>query len=155
VGLWAITGFRQVPLPVKKHYKGQSTYNLKRKISIFVNALTSFSSKPLVYIFYLGCAIIFISGLAALYLIIRSLFFGHYLAGWPSLIVSIWLLGGLTIFCVGIIGIYLSKVFMEAKQRPYTIVKRLYEREEITGEIGDALTDREEYEEVSGTRRKI
>jgi putative glycosyltransferase len=148
VGLWAITGFRQVPVSVVKHDKGHSTYDLRRKIAIFVNALTSFSSKPLVYIFYLGCAIIFLSGAAALYLIFRSLFFGHYLAGWPSLIVSIWLLGGLTIFCIGIVGIYLSKVFVEAKQRPYTIIRRLYERAEDARAAGSRKANGEQYEEV-------
>ena len=66
--------------------------------------------------------------MAALYLIIRKVFFGAILAGWPSLMVTIWLLGGLMIFCVGVIGIYLSRVFMETKERPYTIIRQIYER---------------------------
>ena len=127
-GLWAITGFKQVPLMVTKHNKGNSSYNLRRKISLLVNSITSFSNKPLLFTFYLGFIILFISSLSALHLIIRRVFFGELLAGWPSLMVSIWLLGGLTIFCVGIIGIYLSRVFMETKERPYTIIKQIYER---------------------------
>jgi len=127
-GLWAITGFKQVPLMVTKHDKGNSSYNLRRKISLLVNSITSFSNKPLLFIFYLGSMILFISSLAALYLIIRRVFFGAILAGWPSLMVTIWLLGGLTIFCVGVIGIYLSRVFMETKERPYTIIRQIYER---------------------------
>jgi putative glycosyltransferase len=127
-GLWAITGFEQVPVTVDKRHKGSSTYGLARKLSVFVNSITSFSSKPLVFIFYLGCAIVLVASLAALYLIAKSLLYGTYLAGWPSLIVSVWLLGGLTLFCMGIIGIYLSKIFMEAKDRPYTIVRHIYER---------------------------
>ena len=94
--------------------------------SILVNAITSFSNRPLVYVFYLGCSISFFAGIAALYLVVRRLFFGEYLAGWPSLIVSIWLLGGLTIFCLGILGVYLSKIFMETKPRPYTIIRRIH-----------------------------
>lgn len=127
-GLWAITGFSQVPFMVPKHHKGTTTYNLGRKLSHLVNSITSFSDKPLVLIFYLGCLIVLLSSAAALYLIVRRLFFGILLPGWPSLIVSVWLLGGLTIFCLGVIGIYLSKVFIETKQRPYTIIRRLYER---------------------------
>jgi putative glycosyltransferase len=127
-GLWAIAGFKQQPLTVDKSYKGESAYTFKRKIEMFVNAITSFSNKPLVYIFYLGCTISILSGTAALYLIIRRLFFSELLAGWPSLIVSLWLLGGLTLFCLGIIGIYLSKIFIETKQRPYTIIEEIYER---------------------------
>lgn len=125
-GLWALTGFQQVPLKVRKHDKGTSTYGLRRKISHLVNAITSFSNKPLVLIFYLGCFIVLVSGIAAIDLIVRKLLFGALLEGWASLIVSIWLLGGLTIFCLGVIGIYLSKVFIEVKHRPYTIVKQTY-----------------------------
>ena len=46
--------------------------------------------------------------------------------GWASIMVSIWFLGGVTIFCVGVLGIYLAKVFTETKNRPYTIVRRIY-----------------------------
>lgn len=128
VGLWAITGFTQVPFPVEKTHKGSSTYNIARKVSAFVNALTSFSNKPLVFIFYLGCMIVTTASAAASYLIVRRIFFGEYLSGWPSLIVSIWLIGGLTIFCLGILGIYVSKIFMETKARPYTTIRKYYEQ---------------------------
>jgi putative glycosyltransferase len=127
-GLWVLTGFKQQALPVEKSLKSTSTYSLARRFSHFVNAVTSFSNKPLVLIFYLGCVILALATIAALDLIIRKLLFGTLLVGWPSLIVSIWLLGGLTIFCLGIIGIYLSKIFIEVKQRPYVIVKDVYER---------------------------
>lgn len=128
-GLWVITGFKQEPMNVKKSFKGSSKYSLARKVSIVVNAITSFSNRPLMLIFYLGSIISILAGLAALYLIFRRVFFGVYLAGWPSLIVSIWLMGGLMIFCVGIIGVYLSKIFIETKQRPYAIIRHIYERE--------------------------
>lgn len=126
-GLWALTGFKQIPIIVRKYDRTASTYNLRRKTSHFVNAVTSFSSKPLVLIFYLGCVMLLVSSIAALDLLIRRMFFGVLLAGWPSLIISIWLLGGLTIFCLGLIGIYLSKIFIEVKHRPYTIIRHVYE----------------------------
>jgi putative glycosyltransferase len=126
-GLYVITGFAQVPLVVEKAAKGSSTYNLGRKLSLMVNAVTAFSNRPLVFIFYLGLAISLISGIAAAVLAIQALFFG-FQTGWPSLIVSVWLLGGLTIFCLGIIGVYLSKIFTEVKQRPYTIIRQHYDR---------------------------
>jgi putative glycosyltransferase len=127
-GLWAITGFNQVAFPIKKHSSSTSTYRLGHKVGILVNSITSFSDKPLVLIFYVGSVIVMAASLAAAYLIVRRLFFGQYLAGWPSLIVSVWLLGGLTLFSIGIIGMYLSKVFLETKQRPYTIIRQIYER---------------------------
>ena len=129
-GLWALTGFNQVPVTVTKHHTSPSAYNLRRKFSHLVNAITSFSNKPLVFIFYLGTVIMLIASLAALDMIIRRLFFGVLLEGWASLIVSIWLLGGITIFCLGVIGIYLAKIFTETKQRPYTIIRDVYEQAE-------------------------
>ena len=144
-GLWALTGFQQIALKVRKHHKVTSAYSLGRKISHLVNAITSFSSKPLVVIFYLGCVILFISSIAAADLIIRKVFFGALLEGWASVIVSIWLLGGLSIFCLGVIGIYLSKVFIEVKHRPYTIVKQVFE--EPVSQVRDFEIDGRELEQ--------
>jgi len=124
--LWAHAGFQQVPVVVEKSHKGSTTYDLRRKISHFVNSVTSFSATPLVFIFYLGVSISLFSGVFGTYLVIRRLFFGVLLQGWPSLIVSVWFLGGLTLLSVGVIGVYLAKVFSEVKQRPYTIVRAVY-----------------------------
>jgi putative glycosyltransferase len=127
-GLWAATGYKQVALPIRKHSRSPTTYGLRRKLVLLVNSVTSFSDRPLILIFYLGCVIMLLSSVGAAYLVVRRLFFGVLLGGWPSLIVSVWLLGGITVFCLGIVGIYLSKIFMETKRRPYTIVRRIYER---------------------------
>lgn len=127
-GLWVLTGFLQVPVAVTKAHKGSSTYSFARKIAAAANAITSFSNKPLVFIFYLGTSLSALAGLAAFYLIVRSLVWGDFLIGWPSVIVSIWLLGGLMLFCQGVIGIYLAKVFMETKRRPYTTIRAVYEQ---------------------------
>ena len=137
-GLWVLTGFNQIPISVRKHHKGASTYGVRRKLSHLVNAVTSFSSKPLVLIFYLGSILVLVSSVAAFDLIIRRIFFGVMLQGWASLIVSIWLLGGITIFCLGVIAIYLSKIFIEVKQRPYTIIREVYE----TKGLPSALSER-------------
>ena len=124
----ATTGYKKVPITVKKESKGSSTYTLRRKIALFINAITSFSNKPLIYVFYLGCIISLLSGVAGLFLILRKLFFGGVLVGWSSVMVSLWFLGGLLIFCLGVLGIYLSKIFIEVKQRPYTIIRQIYQR---------------------------
>lgn len=138
-GLWVITGFKQVPIVVDKASKGSSTYNLPRKINLMVNAITAFSSRPLIFVFYLGCAIILLSTIAAIILAIRAVTLG-FLPGWPSLIVSVWLLGGLTIFCLGIIGIYLSKIFTEVKQRPYSIIRDIYEQNSSNNDLQAIVT---------------
>jgi putative glycosyltransferase len=124
--LWMITGFAQVPIAVSKLSRDATTYTLRRRVSVFVNAVTSFSNRPLIYIFYLGGFIVMTSMTYGGSLIWRELHGGIGIPGWASLIVSIWFLGGVTIFCVGVIGIYLAKVFMETKDRPYTIVRAAY-----------------------------
>ncbi len=127
-GLWAITGFSQQPHTIVKGHKGSTTYRFSLKISHLINAVTSFSSKPLVYVFGLGVAIMFLSFGAGFGLIMCRVFWGVMLSGWPSLMVAVCFLGGLNILCIGIIGIYLSKVYVEVKQRPYTIIRKVYDK---------------------------
>jgi putative glycosyltransferase len=128
-GVWADVGFRQQEYPIKKKSHSKSTYNLKKKISLFINSITSFSSKPLVYIFNMGLIITLISFIFILKLVFNKLFYDIDFEGWTSLIVSIWFFGGVIILLIGIIGIYLSKIFIETKNRPYTIIRKLYTNE--------------------------
>jgi putative glycosyltransferase len=125
-GLWMLTGFEQRALSVEKAWRRQSNYSLASRVVLLVDSITSFSDRPLVLVFYLGLTIAILASMAALYLIVRRVFFGVFLAGWPSVIVSIWLLGGLTIFCVGLVGMYVSRVFIETKKRPYTVVRKIH-----------------------------
>ncbi len=125
-GLWHMTGYRQITVPIKKEYKGKTSYTIGKRVGLAINGLTSVSSKPLILIFYVGLAIFCTTVLVSIVLIVKKLFFSHVLSGWTSLMVSVWLLGGLIILFVGIIGIYLSKVFTETKSRPYTIVRQKY-----------------------------
>ena len=92
-------------------------------------SVTAFSEAPLFMVFYLGVGLLASSSLVAAVLVVRWLFFGKMLDGWPSLMVSIWFLGGLCIFCQGILGIYLARVFQEAKRRPVAIVRHVHESE--------------------------
>lgn len=125
-GLWEITGFEQRAVPVTKLSHSKTTYTLGRKMAVLVNAVTSFSNAPLVLIFYIGVAIFALAAVYAAYLVANWLFLSKPASGWTSVMASIWLLGGLMISFTGIIGIYLSKVFSETKQRPYTIVRAIH-----------------------------
>ncbi|MEZ5739284.1 MAG: glycosyltransferase family 2 protein [Burkholderiaceae bacterium] len=127
-GLWHITGFKQVALPVRKHATSVTTYTLRRKISLLVNSVTSFSNAPLVGIFYVGLLISSLAIVYILYLVTNWMFLAKPLTGWTSVMASIWLLGGLVISFIGVVGIYLSKIFMETKRRPYTIVRQVHAR---------------------------
>ena len=129
-GLWVITGFKQAQKIVQKHAISPTTYSLAHKLSHLVNAVTSFSSKPLVYTFYSG---LFISITAITY--IAYLTIRYFIAappdGYTSIIASVWLFSGLIIFFIGLQGIYISKVFSEVKQRPYSIIRHVYKNSEL------------------------
>ena len=129
VGLSVLAGFKQEEYFIKKGYKKVSGYNLTRKIAMFVDSVTSFSAKPLVFIFYFGFFILTGSIIFSLRVLYRKLFLG-IAVGWTSIILSIWFFGGLILFSIGVVGIYLSKIFEQTKNRPYSIIREIYSREE-------------------------
>jgi putative glycosyltransferase len=122
-GLWVITGFDQRPHTIRKHARRHSSYTFRKRVSVFVNAITSFSNRPLIYIFQIGLAVMALSIAAAAVLVYRRVTGRVGVPGWASIMVSIWFLGGLTIFSIGVIGVYLAKVFTETKPRPYTVIR--------------------------------
>lgn len=125
-GLWLITGFDQRAQTVIKHSTSKTTYTLWKKLALFVNSITSFSSAPLVGIFFIGSIIFLLACLYTIYLVVNWLFLAFPPSGYTSLMASIWLLGGMMIAFIGIIGIYLSRIYSETKQRPYTIIRCVY-----------------------------
>jgi putative glycosyltransferase len=124
-GLMALTGFKQKQIKIEKSFKGVSTYSFRKRLKLALNSITAFSSKPLVFIGLLGMSITSMAFLILLITIIRKLFFTDFQSGWISIIVSIWLVGGLILSSVGIIGIYLAKVFNQVKNRPLYIIKEI------------------------------
>jgi putative glycosyltransferase len=136
-GLWILTGFAQVPLRVFKHATSPTTYSFSKKFAHLVNAVTSFSSLPLVFTFYAGLFTLLTASAYILYLVARYFFIATPPDGYTSVIASIWLFSGLIIFFMGVQGIYLSRIFSEVKQRPYTIIRDLHRnplRQEQTNE---------------------
>lgn len=124
-------GFKQKAIVVdKKSRKSTSTYSALAMLKLSWNAITSFSSYPLQLVFMLGLLISSFSGIFGLYIIItRLLMPGAVQVGFASIIVSIWFLSGLIILFVGLIGLYLAKIFTEVKGRPQYIVRRIYRSE--------------------------
>ena len=129
-GLWHITGFDQQPQSVKKHSTSETSYTFRQKITVLVNAVTSFSNAPLVSIFYFGVSISLLAFAYIVFLVVQWIFFAKPLSGWTSVMASIWLIGGMVISFIGVVGIYLAKIFSETKQRPYTIVRHIYAKQE-------------------------
>ena len=126
-GLFLITGFNQKPQEVEKPLSSPSSYSLLEKINMFVNSLISFTSIPLNFIFYIGI-LIFCSSIIYILFVFTRYFTGSPLAGFSSVIISIWMFSGLIILFIGLQGIYIAKIFLEVKRRPRTIIKEVYKK---------------------------
>lgn len=114
----------------KERVAGESKYPLKKMLALAFEGISSFSTKPIDMIMYLGFGIVFISILAAIYAFV-SYFIGHVQAGWTSLILSIWFIGGVQLLSIGLIGKYIGKIYTEVKHRPrYNIESVLDESKE-------------------------
>jgi putative glycosyltransferase len=90
-------------------------------------------------IFYMGLAIFAVALVYTGFLVVYRIFFAQPLSGWTSVMASIWLLGGLIISFIGIVGIYLSKTYSEAKQRPFTIVRAIHQNASVPAETPQRL----------------
>lgn len=101
----------------KPRMAGESKYPLKKMLSFAWDGITSFSIKPITIVAVFGAIIIVCSVIAFIYTLI-SYFLGHTVPGWSSLMISIWFLGGVQLFSLGIVGQYVGKTYIESKERP-------------------------------------
>lgn len=124
--LTVLTGFNKKEIKIKKLSHSPTTYSTISKVKLLFKIITASSAKPLWLSFNLGLIITISSVFFTIYLIFRKFSSGIAIDGWTSVMVSIVFFGGLIIFFLGIIGIYLSEVFIEVKNRPFTIVKKKY-----------------------------
>ena len=117
-------GFQQIGIEYTAANRGSgiSKYTVKKMLRLALQGITSFSTKPLYIAAYLG---LFFSVCSLFYIpyIVISLLRGHVVSGWASMIATIAFFGGLQLMILGIIGIYLGKLFMQSKHRPHYIVK--------------------------------
>lgn len=110
----------------KERFAGESKYPLKKMIKFALDGITSFSTVPIKLITNLGLLIVFVGICLFLYAIVRKIE-GQVEAGWTSLMASMWLIGGIQLICLSVIGEYVGKIFTEVKQRPrFTIEEDIY-----------------------------
>ncbi len=105
---------------------GESKYPLKKMLNFAIDGITSFSVKPLKMITSVGFIITLISILIMIYAIIVKII-GNAVSGWTFIICSIWLIGGIQMLCLGVIGEYIGKIYNETKARPRYIVEKVEE----------------------------
>lgn len=122
-GMVPLVGYKsdKVYYARKERFAGTSKYPLKKMIKFAMDGITSFSTVPIKLIMNLGLLLVIIGIILFVYTIVQKIL-GHVNAGWSSLMVSIWVLGGVQLICLSIIGEYIGKIFTEVKQRPrYTL----------------------------------
>ncbi|MGO2909289.1 MAG: glycosyltransferase family 2 protein [Leuconostoc citreum] len=131
-GIFPLIGFNEgrVYYARAEREAGETKYPLRKMIQFAATGITSFSISPITFVRNLGIGIFGISILFLIY-IFFGWAFGKTSTGWPTLMVSIWMLGGLQLVAIGIIGEYIGKIFMEVKHRPrYIIAEELNDYDE-------------------------
>lgn len=138
-GMVPLIGFQSCNVYYERHerFAGESKYPLKKMLAFAVNGITSFSTKPLKLITSLGFIMFVISVFAFIWSFIVKIA-NLSIDGWSSTICSIWLIGGLQLLCLGIIGEYIGKIYAEVKQRPRFIVA------DFLNEVGAEFINKDE-----------
>lgn len=124
-GLFSFVGFNTKWLEYEnvERVAGETHWSFWKLFKYALEGITAFSTVPLVISSIIGIVFFFISILAIIYIIINTLLYGNQTSGWPSMICIIFMVTGIQLFCIGIIGQYLSKIYLEVKNRPIYIVK--------------------------------
>lgn len=127
-GIVPMLGFETDVVYYERHerFAGESKYPLKKMLSFAIEGITSFSIKPIRMITVLGCLLFSFSIMLLIYFFATWLL-GHTVAGWTTIVISLWGIGGLQLLALGVIGEYVGKTYLEVKHRPrYHIEKILY-----------------------------
>ncbi len=113
---------------------GETKYTLGKMIALAINGITSFSTVPLRLVTVLGFAVSVTTFVAALWvLIIKVFFYGHAVPGWASTMLPMLFLGGVQLVCLGVIGEYIGKIYLEVKRRPRFFIESMKSNDELGG----------------------
>ncbi len=117
-----------VTYPRAERVAGESKYPLKKMLSFSIDGITSFSARPMRWIFMTGLALLAVALLVTAYVFVSYFYSDHISAGWASLMLSVWILGSMILIAIGIVGEYIGKIFNEVKHRPrYAIRDTLWD----------------------------
>ena len=124
-GIVPLIGYRYSVVEYERHerFAGESKYPLKKMLSFAFEGITSFSVKPIRLILAVGI-IMFISSLVALLYFLIIWLAGKTVQGWTTVVASIWMIGGIQLLCLGVIGEYIGKIYIETKERPKYIIDK-------------------------------
>jgi len=125
-GIVPLIGFKSTTVEYERNerFAGESKYPLKKMLAFAFDGITSFSIKPIRIITCFG-ALIFLISLIVLIVFICLKYTGVTVSGWTSIVASIWMIGGIQMLCLGIIGEYIGKIYNETKKRPRYIISKV------------------------------
>jgi polyisoprenyl-phosphate glycosyltransferase len=124
-GLINWLGFKQFAIDYKPadRFSGKSKYTVKRMMRFAIQGITSFSTRPLHIAIFLGIGLSVFAFVFYIGYVLYSIYFGHVISGWASVITTIVFFGGLNLLVLGIIGMYIGKLFIQSKQRPNYLIR--------------------------------
>lgn len=124
-GLVSWLGFKQFAIDYKpaERFSGKSKYTVKRMMRFAIQGITSFSTRPLHIAIFLGIGLSVFAFIFYIIYVLYSIYFGHVISGWASVITTIVFFGGLNLLVLGIIGMYIGKLFIQSKQRPNYLIR--------------------------------
>jgi len=124
-GLFAWIGYPQKAIPYERdaRYGGETKWSYVSLWNFAIEGITSFSTIPLKVATYLGVLTAFISFFFGMFIVVKTIFFGNPVPGYPSLLVVVLFLGGIQLMALGVIGEYLGRMFDETKGRPLYLIK--------------------------------
>ncbi len=128
-GVVPLVGFSSTTVEYERHerFAGESKYPLRKMITFALEGITSFSTKPLHMIMALGLAVSALSVIGLVYALVSKLW-GNAVQGWTATMFSIWLLGGIQLICISVVGGYVGKIYQEVKARPRYFVEKTIEK---------------------------
>ena len=131
-GIFGFIGFKTkwISYDAPDRAIGTSKFNLKKLIKYALEGIVSFSTSPLLLAAYVGLFFCLVSFLVIIFIICKTLIWGDPVSGWPSLACLIVFIGGIQLFFFGIMGIYLSKIYLEVKNRPVYIIKETEKKDD-------------------------
>ncbi|EMF0046822.1 glycosyltransferase family 2 protein [Enterococcus hirae] len=124
-GLFSWVGFKTkyISFENRERVAGETSWSFWKLFNYSIDGIVNFSDVPLTIASFVGALSCIGSGLAILFIILRALLYGDPTAGWPSMVSIFLFIGGIQLLCLGIIGKYIGKIFLETKQRPVYIIR--------------------------------
>lgn len=124
-GIFSWVGFntKYIEFPGAKRVAGETHWKMSQLIEYSIEGIIDFSDVPLKISTFVGIFSCFLATIGIFFVVLRALFFGGSVSGWPSLVSIILFMGGIQLFCLGIVGKYIGKIYLETKQRPQYIIE--------------------------------